>query len=142
MVKDNICNLKDFLVINSSYVQIILKQVLILNDDIKNIQYSNGSKGLNINFSISYEHNKAKKSIYFCEWYDKKKLKEEFLSFVEDTNHPPIETFPKLFVFITHKSLKENIDAICEEENINNLSKLKIVYIEDINDNLGGILNV
>lgn len=142
MVKDNICNLKDFLVINSSYVQIILKQLLILNDDINNIQYSNGSKGLNINFTISYEHNKSKNNIYFCEWYSERNLKEEFISFTKDISQPPIETFPKLFVFITHKSLKEKIDDICKNKNISNLSKLKVVYIEDINDSLGGILNV
>ena len=142
MMKDNIRNLKDFLVINSSYVQSILKQVLVFNEDMQNIHYSNDSKGVNINFTISYEYNKKKNSIYFCEWYDEKNFKEEFLSFVKDTNHPPIETFPKLFVFITRKNLKDRIDAICKEEKINNLSKLKIIYIEDINDNLGGILNV
>ena len=142
MMKDNIYNIKDFLFINSSYVQIILKQVLILNDDIKNIQYSNGSKGQNINFTISYECNKIRNSIYFCEWYNEQNLKEEFISFTKDIKQPPIETCPKLFIFITHKSLKDRIDAICKEEKINNLSKLKIIYIEDINDNLGGILNV
>jgi len=142
MIESKICNLRDFLTINSKYIQIILNQVTESSENKSEIHYNNNSKGFNINFTINYLCNKKENNIYFCEWYHEKNLKEEFISFIKDINQTHIEGSSRLFVFITHKDLKEKIDTICEEENINDLSNLKIVYIEDINDSLGGILDV
>ena len=142
MIKSKICNLRDFLTINSKYVQNILNQVIESSEDKSEIHYNNNSKGFNINFTINYLCNKKENCIYFCEWYEEKNLIEEFISFVKDINRYHIEGSSELFVFITHKDLIEKIYTICEEEKINDLSKLKIVNIEDINNNLGGILNV
>ena len=89
----------------------------------------------NINFSLDYVFDNIIYSIYICEWYDEINLFPQLEAYILDSQNNYFEHFPKGFLFVTKKNLEDKVKEIINELNA---SQIKIIFIEDIIDKIGG----
>lgn len=132
-------NLKDNLVIFNDNINTLGNYLLkqIDNSDIKEkFQFSTNLLDFNnINFSLDYEYNHIKYSIFVCEWYEKENLESEYLAFASDIKSNKYKRYPKEFVFVTKKDLIDNVKEINKNFNLER-EKIKIIFIEDVLNDL------